>query len=148
MNITELIGPERVVLDLRVRDKLMLMNELASRAALPSALDEAAILRALQAREELGSTGIGRGFALPHARVGGLAQFFGLFARLGRPIEFEAIDGAPVDLVFLLLIPPDAGQEHVGALAAISRRLRQAEIGAQLRRAKSAREVYDTLTAA
>jgi PTS system nitrogen regulatory IIA component len=94
-----------------------------------------AVLAALQSREALGSTGLGKGFALPHARVEGLTRFIGLFARLGRPIEYDAIDGAPVDVVFLLLMPADAANAQMAALAAVSRRFRNGDTMVRLRKA-------------
>jgi PTS system nitrogen regulatory IIA component len=101
-------------------------------------LDAQTIFNALQVREELGSTGLGNGFALPHARIEGLDRLFGMFARLHRPVHFDSVDGNPVDLVFLLLIPPAAGSEHLAALACISRYLRDEEFAARLRKAPSA----------
>ena len=137
MNISDLIGPGRVILNLRVRDKAQLLQELAHRAAPFLALDEDAIYRVLQGREQLGSTGVGRGIALPHARIDGIRTLFGMLIRLGRPIDFKSIDEKPVDLVFLLLIPRDAGNEHVAALAAISRRLRDTGFTERLRKAEA-----------
>lgn len=148
MDISDLLAPECILLDMRVRDKDHLLSELSRRAAPAVACGEDGILRALQAREDLGSTGLGRGFALPHARIGGVASLFGMFARLGRPIEFRAIDERPVDLVFLLLIPPEATREHVGALAAVSRRMRDDAAAQQLRRAPDAATAYRVLTGA
>ena len=92
------------------------------------------------------TTGLGNGFALPHARLDGIGRFFGLFARLERPIGFEAIDGLAVDLVFLLLIPGSPGNGHVAALAAVSRRLRNPEIVQQLRKASSPAQMCALLT--
>lgn len=140
MNIGDLIAPDRIVLDLRVRDKAQLLRELAMRAeALGTGGTTGTILAALQSREALGSTGLGKGFALPHARIEGLNAFVGLFARLARPIDFDAIDGAPVDLVFLLLMPPEAADNaNVAALAAVSRRFRDRETVARLRKADTA----------
>ncbi len=139
MEIAEFIAPDRVALDLRVRDKAQLLRELAKRAEpFGGGLSADTILEALRAREQLGSTGLGKGFALPHARIDGLKRFVGLFARLARPVDFDAIDGAPVDLVFLLLMPADAGNNHVAALAAVSRRFRDTDTVARLRKADQA----------
>jgi PTS system nitrogen regulatory IIA component len=139
MDIADFIDPAHITLDLRVRDKAQLLQELARRAAASVIGANAdAVLRALQSREQLGSTGLGKGFALPHARIEGLTAFVGLFARLARPIDYDAIDDAPVDLVFLLLMPADGGNAHVAALAAISRRFRNAEAVARLRKADAA----------
>ena len=117
MDLADLIEPDRVVFAARASNKQQLLQDLASRAATLLNLDAQTIFAALQAREELGSTGLGNGFALPHARIEGLDRLFGMFVRLNRPVHFDSIDGNPVDLVFLLLIPPAAGSEHLAALA-------------------------------
>jgi PTS system nitrogen regulatory IIA component len=136
MEIADFIAADRIALDLRGRDKTQLLRDLASRAAASGAgVPAETILAALRSREDLGSTGLGRGFALPHARIEGLPKFFGLFARLARPIDYDAIDGDPVDLVFLLLMPANAGNEHVAALAAVSRRFRDQAAASMLRKA-------------
>jgi nitrogen PTS system EIIA component len=138
MDLASLVDPSRVVFGARANNKEQLLLDLASRAAASLNLDREAIFTALRAREELGSTGLGEGFALPHARIEGLDRLFGMFTRLNRPVHFDAIDGKPVDLVFLLLIPPAAGSEHLAALASISRYLRDKEFAAKLRKAPSA----------
>jgi PTS system nitrogen regulatory IIA component len=132
---------------LRAADKAQLLEELSRRAAAALGIDPRTVLAALQSREALGSTGLGRGFALPHARLPGLTRFFGLFVRLARPIDFAAIDGAPVDLVFLLLGPTDAPKAHLAALAAISRPLRDTGFTAALRRARDAEAMHALLAA-
>lgn len=96
-----------------------------------------AVLAALNEREKLGSTGLGAGIAVPHGRVEGLDRVHGAFARLASPVDFEAVDGQPVDLVFMLLSPPDAGVEHLKALAAASRALRDRDRADKLRGARS-----------
>ena len=101
-------------------------------------LDSAAILASLTEREQLGSTGFGQGVAIPHGKIEGLKRIYGLFARLSEPLDYKAIDGRPVDLVFLLLSPPDAGAEHLKALAAISRVTRHA---ATLEKMRGARRI-------
>jgi PTS system nitrogen regulatory IIA component len=146
VDISDLITPQRVIATLQAGDKPSLLRELSERAAKQLALGSEAILDALRSRETLGSTGVGQGIALPHARIAALEHFFGLFARLERPINFDAIDDGPVDLVFLLLIPEQAGNEHLAALAAVSRRLRQREVAAQLRNARASSELYEILT--
>jgi PTS system nitrogen regulatory IIA component len=138
LDLASLVDPSRVVFGARANNKEQLLLDLASRAAASLNLDPKAIFNALRAREELGSTGLGEGIALPHARIEGLDRFFGMFAWLKRPIHFDSIDGNPVDLVFLLLIPPAAGSEHLAALASISRHLRDKEFAAKLRKAPSA----------
>jgi nitrogen PTS system EIIA component len=138
MDLAELIEPDQVVYAARASNKRQLLQDLASRAATLMNLDAQVIFDALQAREELGSTGLGNGFALPHARIEGLDRLFGMLTRLNRPIHFDSIDGNPVDLVFLLLIPPAASNDHLAALACISRYLRDKEFAARLRNAPSA----------
>lgn len=146
MHIADLIGPERVIINLRVRDKDHLLQRLSDLAAPVAGVQPDAIQRALHAREELGSTGLGRGFALPHARVEGIKRPFGIFVRLSRPLEFQAIDERPVDLVFLLLIPPDNSKDHLAALAAISRQLRDTNVSQGLRNAGDVETAYRLLT--
>src|SRR5881275_76816 len=101
------------------------------------AADPAVILASLAEREQLGSTGFGHGVAIPHGKIEGLTRIYGLFARLGEPVDYKAIDGKPVDLVFLLLSPPEAGAEHLKALAAISRVTRHAATLEKMRGARS-----------
>jgi PTS system nitrogen regulatory IIA component len=147
MEIADFIAQDRITLDLRVRDKTQLLRELAKRAEpFGGGIPADTILAALLSRETLGSTGLGKGFALPHARIEGLTQFVGLFARLARPIEYDAIDGAPVDLVFLLLMPAGADANSVAALAAVSRRFRDNASVARLRKADAA-TAHTVLTA-
>src|SRR5689334_22901974 len=146
--MTDLIRPQCVISALRVDDKATLLRELSERAARLTGLDRQSVLQAIQSREALGSTGVGLGIALPHARVAGLRQFFGFFARLARPIAFAAIDDRPVDLVFFLLIPEAIGDEHLAALACVSRRLRDHQVAESIRTANTSVELYDHLTAA
>ena len=146
MEISDFLQPDQIVAGLRVSDKAQLTAELSRRAAAALQIARQPVEAALIARERLGSTGLGRGFALPHARLAGLDRFFGLFARLARPIDFDAIDERPVDLVFLLLIPDNSGGEHVAALAAISRRIRDQALAQRLRKAASAEAMYSLLT--
>jgi PTS system nitrogen regulatory IIA component len=145
MGIADIIGPNYVIVGLRVADKAQLLRELARRAASALSLDQRIILDALQAREALGSTGLGKGFALPHARLDTLPQFFALFVRLARPIDFAAIDDRPVDLVIMLLTPADAGSQHLATLAALSRPLRDAAFVQRLRQASDAEAVHALL---
>jgi PTS system nitrogen regulatory IIA component len=145
MEIAQLIRAENVLPGLPAPDKPHLLGELARRAALALGYDARVILDALTAREALGSTGIGHGIALPHARIPGITQLFGLFAVLERPLDFGAVDDEPVDLVFLLLVPANAGKEHLAALAAISRRLRNREVVHALHAAKEPAKLYEAL---
>ncbi len=141
MPIGDIIGANNVIVGLRVGDKTQLLRELARRAASALSVDQRAILDALQAREDLGSTGLGKGFALPHARLDALSQFFALFVRLARPIDFAAIDDRPVDLVILLLTPANGGNQHLATLAALSRPLRDEAFVKRLRQAPDAAAV-------
>ena len=133
MTIADLLAPGQVVLDLRVPDKRRLIGEIARRAAAPAGVPAEAIAEALEARERLGSTGMGAGIALPHARLAAVERPVGLFARLRPALDFDAIDGEAVDLVFLLLLPARAGGDHLDVLARVARRLRDAEVRAALR---------------
>jgi PTS system nitrogen regulatory IIA component len=146
MRLDELVGPDRIVGALRASDKGQLLRQLSERAGRALMLDAELILGALQTREALGSTGVGQGIALPHAKIGGLDRLFGLFARLERPIDFASIDGQPVDLVFLLLVPDAPRNEGLTALAAVARQLRDPAVTAQLRAGAADRdELYQAL---
>ncbi|MFZ1961672.1 MAG: PTS sugar transporter subunit IIA [Methylovirgula sp.] len=134
MDIAELLPEDHVVVSLHVSDKAQLLQELARRAAAVSNVSQKQILAALEAREKLGSTGLGEGFALPHASIEGLDRFVGLFATLVRPIAYDAVDEKPVDLVFLLLIPTKVAGEYMTILAAISRRMRDQDFTNRLRK--------------
>ena len=147
MEIADLLTPDRIVLDVRSRDKSQLMGEIGRtfRRLIPT-LAADAIERALLDREQLGSTGLGAGFALPHARIEGLQGYLGLLVRLAKPIEFNAIDGRPVRLVFALLIPAVPELSHVAALAAISRRFRDPDRVARLAKAETPGSAFSILT--
>lgn len=147
MHLIDIITPDRIVLGLRARDKGQVLAELAKRAGEHGSVDASAILKALTAREKLGSTGFGRGFALPHVRLEAVKSLFGLLVRLAKPIEFEAIDGKPVDVLFLLLIPAAEGNDHVAALAAVSRAMRDEENLTAIRKAENAVLLFDLLKA-
>jgi nitrogen PTS system EIIA component len=147
MEITEFLTQDRTLLDVRARDKTHLIGEIAREfARLVPALKPEVVETALRAREQLGSTGLGAGFALPHARIEGLSGYTGLFMRLAKPIEFDAIDTKPVKLVFVLLIPAETTVSHVAALAAISRRFRDAELVAKLGKAETQASAFGILT--
>jgi PTS system nitrogen regulatory IIA component len=146
MEIADLITPKSVVAQLRVTGKKQALQELAKRAASATGITDRAIYDVLVERERLGTTGIGNGIAIPHGRLRGLACFQGIFARLERPIPFEAIDEQPVDLIFVLLAPEEAGADHLKALARISRLLRDREMCEKLRGTDSADALYALLT--
>ena len=145
MPLTDLITPNSVIAGLKVNSKKQLLAELAAKAAELSGQSERTILEILQQREKLGSTGVGNGIAIPHGKLPKLDRLFGLFARLDRPIDFEALDDAPVDLVFLLLAPENAGADHLKALARVARLLRDAEIARKLRGSRDAEALYAVL---
>ncbi len=142
MKFIDLIHPDHIILRLQATEKSQLLGELAKRAASRLALDHAAVASALMAREQLGSTGVGRGVALPHARLAGLGAPFTLFVRLARPIEFDAVDGRPVDIVVLILTSPDSDQ-HVAAMAAVARAMRDEAMVREVRNARTATALYE-----
>ena len=142
MKISDLLSPTDVWFDVRIAGKPPLLQELAARAATGLGLDVDRIAPVLLKREELGSTGIGRGVAIPHARLPELQRPFGLLAKLKQGIEFDAIDAQAVDIVFVLLLPAAAENEALAALALVARTLRSPESLARLRGAKSASELY------
>jgi len=117
--------------------KRSLLQQLANLAAQRLGQDAGAILASLVEREQLGSTGFGQGVAIPHGKIEGVGRIYGLFARLAEPVDYKSIDGRPVDLVFLLLSPPDAGAEHLKALAAVSRVTRNMATLEKMRGARS-----------
>jgi nitrogen PTS system EIIA component len=147
MKISEFLSPADVLIDLQLSDKRKVLQELARRAGNSLDLPANAITEEILKREELGSTGTGGGVAIPHARIQSLTKPFGLIARLKQPINFVAIDGQPVDLIFLLLLPIAAKADPFGALASVARRLRTPEALAELRRAQNSSEVYSAIVA-
>ena len=137
MQLADFLDCDAIKTSLPGGNKRSLVQQLANLAGQRLGLDPAAIIAALNEREQLGSTGFGQGVAIPHAKIDDLSQIYALFARLGEPVDYKAIDGRPVDLVFLLLSPPGAGAEHLKALAAISRVTRDAATLERLRGARS-----------
>lgn len=146
MEITDLLSSEAVVANLKVQSKKQLLQELSERAAKITGLPERRILEVLTERERLGSTGMGQGIAIPHGRLANLPKIVGLFARLETAIAYEAVDNQPVDLVFLLLAPEDAGADHLKALARVSRLLRNQATCEKLRAAGKPEVLYALLT--
>jgi PTS system nitrogen regulatory IIA component len=146
MEIADLISPRSVIAQLRATNKRQALQELAKRAAAITGVAERTIFDILIERERLGSTGIGMGIGIPHGRVPGLDRFCGIFARLERPIAFEAIDEQPVDLIFLLLAPEHAGADHLKALARVSRLLRDRTVCEKLRGTDRPDALYALLT--
>jgi PTS system nitrogen regulatory IIA component len=143
--LTDLIAPEAVIPALKVISKKQALQELAAKAAALTGQNERAILEVLMQREKLGSTAVGNGIAIPHGKLPKLEKLFGLFARLGRPVDFEALDAQPVDLIFLLLAPEGAGADHLKALARVARLLRDPDIVHKLRASQDAEALYAVL---
>ena len=137
MQLADFLDLDAIKTSLPGGNKRSLMQQLANLASQRLGTEPATINAAINEREQLGSTGFGQGVSIPHAKIDCLAQIYALFARLGEPVDYKAIDGRPVDLVFLLLSPPDAGAEHLKALAAISRVTRDAATLERLRGARS-----------
>lgn len=145
-DFSDILSHEAVSHNLVAASKKALFQTLAAAAGGWLDLSPRMIADRLGERERLGSTGFGGGVAIPHGKIDGLERVVGLFAKLSQPIEFQAIDGMPVDLVFLLLSPPDSGVEHLKALARVSRRLRDRAFVAKLRGAGSADALYALFT--
>jgi len=148
MRISDFLAAADVKADVAVADKKKLLSQLAGNAASKLGLSGDRIAAALFKREELGSTGVGGGVAIPHARFGEAKVPLGMLARLKKAMDYDAVDGKPVDIVFLLLLPEGAGgDKQLGALATIARKLRDPAITAALRRARDGAEMYRALTA-
>jgi PTS system nitrogen regulatory IIA component len=146
MDLGDLISPEGVAPMLKAKSKKQVLQEVAAHAARLTEVEERAIFDTLLQRERLGSTGIGHGIAIPHGKLAGLKRVVGVFARLSEPINFDSVDGEPVDLVFLLLAPESAGADHLKALARISRLLREPGALEKLRGSSDAAALYSVLT--
>lgn len=146
MIIADLITPQSVIANFRVSSKKQALQELAKKAAALVGQPEQLVYDVLSERERLGTTGVGLGIAIPHGKLRGLERMTGLFARLDKPVDFEAIDNQPVDLVFLMLAPEDAGTDHLKALARVSRLLRDRAVCAKLRGTDNAEALYALLT--
>lgn len=136
-SLPDILSIDAVEADLYAANKKALFQHLGMSASRLTGLPAKQIVSSINEREKLGSTGFGGGAAIPHGRIEGLSEVFGLFVRLETPIDFQAVDGIPVDLVFLLLSPPDAGADHLKALASVSRTFRDKQIVAKLRGARS-----------
>src|SRR5580700_837917 len=142
MTITDLVAPEAILPALKVNSKKQAIQELSARAAVLTGQNERAIFEVLLQREKLGTTAVGYGVAIPHGKLPKLERLFG---RLERPIDFESMDGQPVDLVFLLLAPEGAGADHLKALARIARLLRDQDVAKKLRASREAQAIYSVL---
>ncbi len=148
MSLENLIVPEAVLPALRVNGKKQALQELSEKAAEISGLASREIFDAWMQREKLNSTGLGEGIAIPHGKLLTAPRIFGIFARLERGIDFEALDGQPVDLVFALIAPESAGADHLKALAIIARLLRNPATVAKIRSTREAPALYSLLTQA
>jgi PTS system nitrogen regulatory IIA component len=147
VEIADIIAPDGIILDLRsCHSKRQVLKELSQQAAAALGLDQQHLLDALMDRERLGTTGIGHGIAIPHARLPELDRLVGLFARLEQPVDFESLDDQPSDLIFLLLAPDSADADSLKALARISRVLRDPALRQRLRQERDREAVYRMLT--
>ena len=142
LKIGDLLSPDHVRVDVRASDKERLLHELSAEAATALGLDPREVSDQIDKREALGSTGVGNGVALPHARLKGLKAPFGLLARLRQPIDFAAIDDKPIDIVFLLLLPDAAEGVQLNALACVARVLRNLNVLQRIRRASDASSLF------
>lgn len=146
MELSDILSPQGVFHRVKASSKKKLITDVAGFAANLTGLDADKVFEALWQREKLSSTGVGHGVAIPHARIQKLDRIVGVFALLDEPIAFEAIDSAPVDLVFALLTPADAGADHLRALARISRLMRNATVCEKIRGANDRSQIYALLT--
>lgn len=146
MELSDIINVDAVRAPLKATSKKRLLQDLADMAESVYGLPSAAVYKALMEREGLGPTGVGRGVAIPHARLPEVTQVTGLFVRLEKPVDFEAIDRQPVDLVFALFAPEAAGADHLKALARVSRTLRSESVCTKLRSTFDASAIYAILT--
>ncbi len=146
MDMVDLLVQDGVVANLKAGSKKQALQELSQQAAALTGLHERMIFDVLLQREKLGTTGIGRGIAIPHGKMQELERLHGIFARLPKPIDFDAIDEQPVDLIFLLLAPESAGADHLKALARISRLLRDDSVCEKLRGADDPEALFALLT--
>jgi PTS system nitrogen regulatory IIA component len=146
MKIKDFLAASDVAIDVRASDKASVLKDLATRVASVLGLSAEAVSSEIEKRDELGSTGIGSGVSIPHARFRDVKKPFGLLVRLKQPIEFDAVDGQPVDIVFLLMLPAASQLDQLNALAAVARKLRDPEVLRKLRTATSGTEFYRAVT--
>lgn len=146
MELTNILDTTGIFANLRATSKKQALQELARRAADVTGLEERAIFAVLMERERLGTTGVGNGIAIPHGKLAELDRVHGIFARLERPVDFQAIDDQPVDLIFVLLAPEDAGADHLKALARVSRLLRDRDTCNKLRGTPEPDALYAIIT--
>ncbi|HSF94739.1 MAG TPA: PTS IIA-like nitrogen regulatory protein PtsN [Thermohalobaculum sp.] len=146
MELSDLIARDAILPAVKAGSKKQILQEVAARARDAYGLETRQVVEGLLAREKLGSTAMGGGVAIPHARLPELKSIVGLFARLEHPADFEAADGQGVDLVFVLLAPEDSGADHLRALARVSRLLRDADLRRKLRETSEAAALYALIT--
>ena len=144
MKITDILLSDHIQLDVPASSKKQILEVIAKSAASSTGCDQQIIFDALVERERLGTTGIGKGVAIPHARLAELTDLYCLFMRV-KPVDFESIDGKPVDLIFCLLVPEESGADHLKALARISKILRSETVCSTLRSAKSNKEILSII---
>ena len=146
-DLLDFLPPETILPRVRAASRKAVLSELAEAAARHYRLNSLDVFDNVMERERLGSTGVGEGVAIPHARVQGLTKICGAFARLETPVDFEAIDEAPCDLIFMLLAPENVGNDHLRALARVSRVMRQEDLRQKLRLAMSVDEIITCFAA-
>ena len=145
MKISDIMSVDSVMLSVKAKNKRALLQEVAQFASSVTKIDDRIIFDALLERENLGSTGFGGGVALPHGRLSELKKVYGFFVKLAAPIDFDAIDGKPIDMLFLLLSPESSGADHLTALAQISRILKNNNLVNKLREAERKEEIHALL---
>jgi PTS system nitrogen regulatory IIA component len=148
MDLSDLVQVPAIMPNLKANSKKQLLQLLSERAAAITGLPEREIFDTVLQRERLGSTGVGNGIAIPHGKLAGVKQITGVFARVDQPVDFEALDDQPVDLVFLLLAPEGAGADHLKALSRIARVLRDAETVKKVRGTRDASAIHSLLSTA
>jgi nitrogen PTS system EIIA component len=146
MDLNDLIEVSAIMPALKTNSKKQLLQLLSEKAAAITGIPEREVFDTILQRERLGSTGVGNGIAIPHGKLAGVKRITGVFARLDQPVDFEALDDQPVDLVFLLLAPEGAGADHLKALSRIARVLRDAETVAKIRGTKDAAAIHAFLS--
>jgi PTS IIA-like nitrogen-regulatory protein PtsN len=148
MDLSDMVQVSAILPHLKANSKKQVLQLISERAAAITGLPEREIFDTVLQRERLGSTGVGNGIAIPHGKLAGIKQITGVFARLEQPVDFEALDDQPVDLVFLLLAPEGAGADHLKALSRIARVLRDAETVKKVRGTRDASAIHSLLSTA
>ncbi len=146
MHLSDILASDSIVPSLKASSKKQALQELSQTAGQLTGLPARDIFEVLLQRERLGSTGLGHGIAIPHGKMSSVDRLYGVFARLNQPIDFDSVDGQPVDLVFLLLAPESAGADHLKALAKVSRLLRDGDTVSKLRGSTNAAAIFSILT--